>query len=144
MRPLLLDTNVYSEFKRGDAEATQVLDHATEIAISVVVLGELPGGFEAGTRANANRQELNEFLDTQAVRVLAVDSDTAEIYAQIYRDLRRAGTPIPQNDMWIAATALQHSLALFTFDQHFHNVAGLTVGQTLADFDAPVGGVSPT
>ena len=142
MRPLLLDTNAYSEFKRGDAEATRVLDHATEIAISVVVLGELLGGFEAGTRANANRQELNEFLDTQAVRVLALDSDTAEIYARIHRDLRRAGTPIPQNDMWIAATAQQHDLALFTFDRHFHNDRRLIVGQCLADFDDPAAGES--
>lgn len=142
MRALLLDTNAYSVFKRGDAEATRVLDHAEDISISVIVLAELLGGFETGTRAVTNRQELSEFLDTQSVRVLTVDSDTAEIYAHIFRELRQAGTPIPQNDMWIAASALQHNLALFTFDQHFHNIGGLVVGQTLTDFAEPDDGES--
>ncbi len=142
MRAILLDTNAYSEFKKGHAEATRVLDHAKEIAINVVVLGELLGGFEAGTRATTNRHELGEFLDTQSVRVLEIDPDTAELYAGIFRELRRKGTLIPQNDMWIAASALQHNLVLFTFDQHFHNVDGLIVGNTLADFADPNAGES--
>ncbi len=91
MRAILLDTNAYSEFKKGHAEATRLLDHAKEVAINVVVLGELFGGFEAGTRAATNRYELDEFLDTQSVRVLEIDSDTAELYAGIFRELRRKG-----------------------------------------------------
>jgi tRNA(fMet)-specific endonuclease VapC len=142
VRAILLDTNAYSEFKKGDAEATRLLDHAQEVAINVVVFGELLGGFEAGTRSTANRHELSEFLDTQSVRVLEIDSDTAALYAAIFRELRGKGTPIPQNDMWIAASALQHHLALFTFDQHFHNIGGLVVGHTLADFADPDAGES--
>lgn len=142
MRAILLDTNAYSEFKKGHAEATRVLDHAKNVAFNVVVLGELFGGFEAGTRAETNRRELDEFLDTQSVRVLEIDSDTAELYAGIFRELRGKGTPIPQNDMWIAASALQHNFALFTFDRHFHNIGGLVVGQSRADFADPDDGKS--
>jgi len=65
--------------------------------------------------------------------LLGVDSSTAEQYASVYAALRRAGRPIPSNDMWIAATALQHGFALFTFDKHFDGVSNLQVGSSLAE-----------
>ncbi|MBC8116166.1 MAG: type II toxin-antitoxin system VapC family toxin [Candidatus Saccharimonas sp.] len=142
MRPILIDTNAYSAYHRGRPETLDVVQFAPEIAMSVVVLGELGGGFATGSREADNRRELQQFLASPRVRVLEIDSDTAELYAGIFRELRRKGTPIPQNDMWIAASALQHNLALFTFDQHFHSIGGLVVGHTLADFADPGAGES--
>lgn len=85
------------------------------------------------TREQENRQELEQFLASDRVDQLVVDVETAEHYAAVYRDLRCRGRPIPTNDMWIAATALQHGLAIFSHDGHFHEVPGLTVGTRLAD-----------
>ena len=135
MTPILIDTNAYSDYRRGGESALEIVQSAPEIAISVVVLGELTGGFAAGHRESDNRRELLRFLASPRVRVLDVDRTTADLYAQIYRDLRQAGTPIPQNDMWIAATARQHDLALFTYDAHFRGITGLVVGRVFSDFD---------
>jgi predicted nucleic acid-binding protein len=63
-----------------------------------------------------------------------VDDETSKHYAGIYRELRRIGQPIPTNDMWIAATALQHQLAVMSFDAHFKSVNGLLAGTTMSDF----------
>jgi tRNA(fMet)-specific endonuclease VapC len=134
VREILLDTNAYAAFKRNTAEAVEVLRHAPLIHLNSVVLGELLSGFAAGTREAQNRQELNLFLNSARVKLLAVDENTADHYAAVYRDLRRKGRPIPTNNTWIAASALQHGLALFTFDAHFRAVDGLAVGRNLADF----------
>jgi len=65
---------------------------------------------------------------------MLVDERTAERYATISVDLKRKGLPIPTNDMWIAASALRHDLALFTYDGHFKHISGLLIGRTLEDF----------
>lgn len=134
LKEILLDTNSYSAFKRNVADAVEVIQHAPVIGISAVVLGELLSGFAAGSHQSANRDELNKFLFSARVKLLAVDSGTAEHYSAVYRDLRAKGRPIPTNDMWIAATALQHGLALFTYDRHFQAVDGLLSGVRLSDF----------
>lgn len=110
------------------------MQHTPLIAISGIVLGELLGGFAAGSREAVNRQELQQFLASPRVKVLILDEQTADNYALVYAELRRQGKPIPTNDMWIAAHALQHNLALFSYDSHFQNVGGLLVGTTLTDF----------
>ncbi len=89
---------------------------------------------EAGTRAEANRQELQQFLTSERVHQLVIDAETAAQYAIVYRELRGRGRPIPTNDMWIAASALQHGFAVFSDDGHFHEVPGLHVGTRLDDF----------
>jgi len=134
---ILLDTNAYAAFKRGQAEAVAIIQKADVVALTPVVLGELLGGFAAGAKERQNRAELNAFLSAPRVWVAPVDGVTAERYAQVYAALRAAGTPIPTNDMWIAASALQHGLRLFTFDAHFQAVPGLVVGATVADFASP-------
>lgn len=78
MRHILVDTNAYAAFKRGDTEAVEVLRHADQIGISTVVLGELLSGFAAGRRETENRRELGAFLDSARVRLLPVEADTAE------------------------------------------------------------------
>lgn len=134
VRSILLDTNAYGAFLQGTPEAIRILQHVPLIALSSVVLGELMGGFSAGSREKENRDRLRQFLDSERVQVFNVDQQTSEHYAAIYLKLRRRGTPIPTNDIWIAATALQHNLAIFTFDGHFSRIDGLTSGSRIEDF----------
>jgi tRNA(fMet)-specific endonuclease VapC len=77
---------------------------------------------------------VNAFLESPRVMVLAVSEATADFYARVYRALKRKGKPIPVNDLWIAATALQHGFAVYTYDQHFREVEGLIVGCSVAEF----------
>ena len=134
MRPILVDTNAYTAFMRGDATVADVLAHAERIFISSVVVGELLGGFAAGSREARNRAELARFLDSPRVDVLPVIAQTADSYALVYAGLRRKGQHIPTNDLWIAASAMEHGAALLTSDAHFAQVDGLRSGHTLSDF----------
>lgn len=134
MRQILVDTNAYAAFKRGEPEAVDILRQAELIGVSAVMLGELLSGFASGRRDAQNRRELKMFLDSSRVRLLPVDESTAEFYARAYLTLKRKGTPIPTNDLWIAATALQHGLAIFSYDQHFQAVDGVIAGNRLSDF----------
>jgi tRNA(fMet)-specific endonuclease VapC len=134
VRDILLDTNAYSAFKRNVPDAIEIIRYAPVIGINSIVLGELLSGFAVGKREAINRQELKEFLGSKRVRLFTVDESTAEYYAIIYRNLRQKGQQIPTNDLWIAATALQHGLAVFTYDGHFQYVDGLNIGNRLSDF----------
>ncbi|HET9211554.1 MAG TPA: type II toxin-antitoxin system VapC family toxin [Thermoanaerobaculia bacterium] len=134
MKGLLLDTNAYSAFKRGNPEAIEILTHAPLIGLDSIALGELLGGFAGGTKEAWNRQQLEEFFSSRRVQRILVDERTAEHYAKISVELKRKGVPIPTNDMWIAASALRHDLALFTYDGHFQYISDLLIGRTLEDF----------
>jgi predicted nucleic acid-binding protein len=122
-----LDTNVYSGFMRGLPAALQALRAADEIHLPLIVLGELLAGFAAGARAQKNRDELGRFMASPRVFVLEPDERTARHYGDIFAALRAAGRPIPTNDLWIAALARQHRLALLTFDSHFSAIPRLSV-----------------
>ena len=134
MRPVALDTNAYTAFKRGDEQIVAVLQHAPSIIVCVTVLGELLGGFAAGERESKNRSELTQFLNTPRVKVVFSTTATADLYALVYAALRRKGQPIPTNDLWIVASSLEHGAALLTFDAHFQNIDGLRAGTRLDDF----------
>ena len=134
MRPVLIDTNAYSAFMLGTADVVDVMAHADKLYLSSTVLGELLAGFAAGTREPQNRAGLAQFLDSARVEVLPVTALTADSYALVYAGLRRKGQPMPSNDLWIAASALEHGAALLTRDAHFLQVDGLRCGQRLADF----------
>lgn len=137
MSPILIDTNAYAAFKRGVPEAISVVQQVPSIAFNAVVLGELMGGFAAGAKEQQNRPDLDAFLASPRVRVVVLDRWTAQHYAAVYAALRRAGRPIPTNDMWIAASAIQHGLRLFTFDDHFRYVPGLVVGRSAPELTGP-------
>ena len=122
MSRILLDTSAYSAFMRGDSEASAALREADDIYISATVLGEMLAGFLSGSHRAKNEKELARFLDSPRVQLLDVDEDTAERYAVIFTALRKAGTPIPTDDLWIAATAMQYGLRLLTRDAHFAKV----------------------
>jgi predicted nucleic acid-binding protein len=133
MTVIAIDTNAYAAFKQGQPDAVAIVQRASQLVVSSVVLGELLGGFAVGTREAKNREELQQFLASRRVIVLSIDERTAEYYALVYRGLRAKGRPIPTNDIWIAATALQHGCGLFSLDSHFHAIDGLLVGATPKD-----------
>ncbi len=134
MKRILIDTNAYAAFKRGDPQALAVLRRAPEIGLCPTVLGELLAGFACGSQVARNRRELDEFLRTPRVRQLAIDAETAEHYAAIFSGQRRKGRPVPTNDLWIAAVAMQHGYAVFSLDVHFTEMQNLIAGRQLEDF----------
>ena len=134
MRPVALDTNAYSAFRRGDADMLAVLQRATELLLSTVAVGELLAGFGMGSRPRENREALAAFLSSPRLRVVPIQMATADHYALVVAQLRRKGRPIPTNDVWIAASALEHGATLLTLDAHFSAIDGLRTGRCLADF----------
>lgn len=134
VRPILLDTNAYTAFKRNVTEAVEIIHNTSFIGLNSIILGELYSGFAMGSKEEINRRELEQFLEISKMNCLAINSDTADHYARVYCGLRKKGNPIPTNDMWIAATALQYNLALFSYDKHFQAVDGLITGMAIADF----------
>lgn len=133
MRPILLDTNAYSDFMQGVADIVEIIALADCIYLSSTVLGELLSGFALGKREAQNRLELAKFLRSPRVAIASVTDTTADFYATIYANLRRKGRPIPTNDIWIAASAMECGAILITRDQHFAHIENLRLGQTPAD-----------
>ena len=127
MGSLLIDTNVYVAFKRNYQPVLNLLRHASAIFLNTVILGELLAGFRGGNRDAENRRELDQFIDTPRVSMLPIDDGTAEFFSLVFNQLKKQGTPIPTKDIWIAASAMQHGLALSSLDGHFSNIAGLNI-----------------
>jgi len=125
MKRVLIDTNIYSLAMRGDKTVLNILIGIDKIGISTVSLGELYSGFKGGRNEEKNKNELNIFLDSPRVVIFTIDVETAEFYASILNSLKKNGTPIPTNDIWIAAVAFQHGFKLFSKDKHFKHVKGL-------------------
>jgi len=123
---LALDTNRYTDLCRGDVSVVEMVELADQVWLPFIVLGELRAGFAVGNQGPRNEAVLRRFLLKSAVSVLYADEQTTHHYAAIYRQLRKQGTPIPTNDMWIAALVLQHSLVLFARDPHFDVLPQLT------------------
>jgi tRNA(fMet)-specific endonuclease VapC len=122
---LALDSNRYVDFCKGVGIAVDTLRWARQIVLPFVVLAELRAGFRSGSHARRNENTLGRFLQSPRVSVLFADEGTAHVYALLFTELRKAGTPIPTNDLWIAALAMQHDLVLFTRDQHFDRLPGI-------------------
>jgi len=114
-----LDTSAYSRLSRGDAQITELIDAADWIGVPSVVVGELLTGFLAGSRRERNEAQLDQFLADPIVEELPVDREVARIYAEIIVALKAAGTPLPTNDIWIAAASARAGAPLLTFDEHF-------------------------
>jgi tRNA(fMet)-specific endonuclease VapC len=120
-----LDTNRLTDLFRGDAELAENLGMSDEIWIPLIVLAEIKAGFYGGTQQNHNEVLLRKLLAKATVGVLLPSRETAEHYAHIFVQLKRAGTPIPDNDLWIAALVLEHDLLLITRDRHFERIPQL-------------------
>ena len=123
---LALDTNRYTDLCRGSASVVETIEAADEVWLPFIVLGELRAGFAASTQGPRNEAVLRRFLMKPGVDILYADEQTTHHYATLYRQLRKQGTPIPTNDMWIAALVLQHSLTLYDRDVHFDALPQIT------------------
>ena len=125
----LLDTSAYSAFNRKDTRLRQWFQPELSIIVPMIVIAELRAGFALGTQPEVNEMLLQRFLDTSNVSTITLTHTTAKLYATIFAALRRAGTPIGSNDMWIAALALEHDLSLLTLDADFLHIPDLLVAK---------------
>jgi len=125
MKTVVLDTNAYVGYLAGDQKVLEALGRARRVFMSVFVLGELYAGFRAGAREKQNRQILERFLAKPGVSVLEATEETAEYFGLVKNALKTAGRPIPLNDVWIAAHALETAAILVSYDAHFAAVPGL-------------------
>lgn len=123
---IALDTNRYTDLARGDSATVDAVETAEAVFVPLIVLGELRCGFAVGDRGAENESVLRQFLLRPGVEVLSPDPQTTLHYGSVYRQLRSQGTPIPTNDMWIAALVLQHDLALLDRDRHFDALPQIT------------------
>ncbi len=124
---LLLDTNAYVELRKGSPAVAALVREAEQLVFSTVVIGELLFGFRNGTRYDKNLAALDDFLNQPWVELQPVTRVTADRFGRVAASLRKAGTPIPTNDIWIAAHAFETGAELITFDRHFESVRGLPV-----------------
>lgn len=120
-----LDSNRYSDFCKDVPDAVDIVRRADQIFLPFIVLGELRAGFRCGKRSRRNEGILRRFLQSSRVSVLLADEATTHLYASVFAQLRAAGTPIPTNDIWIAALVLQHDLELCSRDRHFDHLPQL-------------------
>ena len=127
MKKILLDTNAYSNLLRGDANILDQLGEADLVYVSIFVLGELYAGFKGGNKEVVNKRQLEQFLSKPGVQILAGSKETSQIFAEIKNNLKQAGTPIPINDVWIAAHAQETGSLLITYDNHFSLIQGLRI-----------------
>jgi len=127
MKRIVLDTSAYCSAMRGDPSIVAALRRAEEILLPAIVVGELLAGFRMGAKEEKNKEQLLVFLQTERVSVLDITAETADFYAFIVNMLKTSGKPIPTNDIWIAACALEHGSRLLTLDNHFRNVDGLFI-----------------
>ena len=122
---IAIDTNRITDLFRSDAELAERLGTAEEVWVPFIVLGEIKAGFHRGKEQRRNETLLNRLLAKPTVGVLLPSQETAEHYARVFVQLKRAGTPIPDNDLWIGALVLEHNLFLVTRDHHFERIPQL-------------------
>lgn len=124
---VLLDSNAYSQLMRGREQVSRIVRGAEEVLLSAVVLGELLYGFRHGSRYERNARAMRTFLDNPYVSFVPVGATTADRYSRIAASLRAKGRPIPTNDVWIAAQAMETGADLVSADRHFEHVDGIAL-----------------
>jgi tRNA(fMet)-specific endonuclease VapC len=122
---LCIDTSAYSILMQGDREIKEIVETADEVLMPAVVLGELYAGFYMGKRPKKNIDELNSFLERPGIKVVPIDSAISERYGLLIKALKEAGTPLPTNDIWIAAVTFETAARLLTGDRYFRSIPGL-------------------
>jgi len=126
---IILDTSAYSYFLKGNSGIKHSLQKADEIFLNPVIIGELLAGFSMGKKEKKNKEIFEEFVSSPRVRVIDINEETSKRYALVFKYLREKGTPVPTNDLWIAASAMQYGLKLLTADKHY-----LKIPQIIAEY----------
>jgi tRNA(fMet)-specific endonuclease VapC len=124
---LCIDTNAYTALKIGSNEVGELVENAEVVFVPAIVLGELYAGFFQGKHFERNVSDLRSFLNVPGVEELPITASVAERYGILVTALRKSGNPIPTNDIWIAAAALETGSRLLSYDKHFAVVPGLLV-----------------
>ena len=124
---ILLDTNAYTRIALHIKSLIDIVDKAESVFIPATVLGELYAGFQMGNRLDLNLRELDRFLELPGVEIVEIDKEIAFRYGMLIKLLREQGTPIPANDIWIAAAVMETGSRLVTYDNHFSAIPGLVV-----------------
>jgi predicted nucleic acid-binding protein len=120
---LVLDTNIYVDFGQGRQEVVDLIaTRSTEILLPVIVLGELFYGFQKGSKSKENETRFRHFITGLGVSIIDVDEEVARKYSLVYSALSARGTPIPINDVWIAACCMSVGGTLLTRDRHFEQI----------------------
>ena len=127
MKLVILDTNAYRRLYNGDSELLEVVESCERVLMSPIVLGELLAGYKKGNKEKENLRWLKRFMDSVSVELAVIGEETARSYAQIKVGLEKKGKPIPTNDMWIAAQAMENGAVLISNDQHFKEIDGLRI-----------------
>ena len=125
MKKIVVDTNAWAQLLTGNEMVLDQIANADTVYMSIFVLGELFAGFSGGSKEKQNREILKRFLLKPTVKILNATTETAEVFGHIKSNLKTAGTPIPINDVWIAAHAIETGSVLVSFDAHFTNVPGI-------------------
>ena len=131
MKKIILDSNAYTRLLAGDEKVLDVVASTETVFMSIFVLGELHAGFLGGSKERENRDVLKRFLLKPSVKILNATLETAEVFGSIKNTLRRAGTPLPINDVWIAAHGVETGSTIVTYDTHFKQVPGLRLWDRL-------------
>ena len=125
MKKILLDTNAYTQLLAGREAVLDIISAADTLYMSIFVLGELYTGFGGGSKEQENREILKRFLLKPTVKILNATLETADVFGMLKSRLNAAGTPLPVNDVWLAAHAIETGSVLISFDKHFNKVSGL-------------------
>lgn len=125
MRKLLIDTNAYSQFMSGNEKVLEIISESDVIYLSIFVIAELRFGFKLGNKKDENIKYLKKFYSKPIVQILNATSETADIYSDIKIQLKNKGKPIPNNDIWIAAHAIETGSVIITKDLHFDFIDGI-------------------
>ncbi len=124
---ILIDTNAYAEFFKGNETVKAILENCHEIHLCPIVEGELKYGFKNGKHLKKNLQEFEAFVQVNKVVRIPINETVSDHYSEIILELKKKGTPIPTNDAWICACAKANNLPVLTFDKHFGFIDGIQV-----------------
>ena len=133
MKKILLDTNAYTRLLAGEVGVLNVISAADTVYMSIFVLGELHAGFSGGNKEQENKDTLQRFLTKPGVKILNATSETAEVFGYVKSCRIKAGTPLPINDVWIAAHALESGSLVITYDGHFKFIPSLRLWETASN-----------
>lgn len=131
MKKILLDTNAFSNYLKGDQTVFQEIVSSDRVYLSVFVIAELLTGFKRGTKEKENRAILDKFLSKSTVGIIKAGIETSEIFSELKHGLKSQGNPIPINDVWIAAHVRESGATLVTYDNHFKHISNLKVWSSI-------------